>query len=73
MTKEEVQALITQLLNERDTTARQAAQTVNPNFAASWDKAVKAGLFDNYNPGGTISRDMLAEVMNRAGLIGGTK
>lgn len=73
MTKEEVQALITQLLNERDTTARQAAQSVNPNFAASWEKACRAGLFDNYNPGGAISRDMLAEVMNRAGLIGGTK
>ena len=73
MTKEEVQAMIDaavdKALAERDGALAQAAQTVSPWAAEMWKKAVSAGVFDGTRPGGTLTREQAAVVLDRMGLF----
>ena len=74
MTREAVQALVEQTvekaLADRDEAVARSAQTVSPWASAQWDKAVQAGVFDGMRPGGALSREQAAVVLDRLGLIG---
>ena len=51
----------------------QAGKTVSAYAKGSWDKAVKAGIFDGSAPRGFLTREQCAVVMDRAGVFGGGK
>ena len=75
MTREEIEAMVREAvgkeLAERDAVAAQSAQRASPWAAAAWEKAVDQGVFDGSKPGGAMSREMVAVVLDRLDLLGG--
>lgn len=73
LTKEEVQAIVNEAVNEalaeRDTVAAQVAQKVSLWAKEPWDKLTGRGIFDGTRPGGALTREQAAVVFDRLGLI----
>lgn len=73
MTKEELQAMVDnavdKALSERDTVVAAAIQRVSPWAAKSWEKAVAQAVFDGTRPGGNLTREQAAAVLDRLNLI----
>lgn len=65
---EELKQVVSAELAARDEIQAQAAQKVSPWAKESWDKAVTAGVFDGTRPGGTLTREQAAVVLDRLGL-----
>lgn len=74
MTKEEIEALVKRAvetaLSERDEAAARATQRVSTWASPAWEKAVEAGVFDGTRPGGALTREQAAAVLDRLGLLG---
>ncbi len=49
---------------------REAEDVPAPWAAAAWEKAVSLGILDGSAPRGTVTREMLAVVLDRCGLLG---
>lgn len=69
MTKDEVQAIVEMALAERDEAVARSIQTVSTWAYPQWEKAVKAGVFDGTRPGGYLTREQAAVILDRLGLI----
>lgn len=74
MTINEVQALVEQAvekaLADRDEAVARSIQTVSTWASTAWEKAIQAGVFDGTRPGGALTREQAAVVLDRLGLIG---
>jgi N-acetylmuramoyl-L-alanine amidase len=73
MTREDVQAMVDdavgKALSERDEVVAAAAQKVSSWAVKSWDKAVKKSVFDGTRPGGNLTREQAAVVLDRLGQL----
>lgn len=73
MTVEEINALVREFvekaLAERDAELAHAAQIVSPWAAKSWEAATGKGVFDGTKPGGSLTREQAAVVLDRLGLV----
>ena len=73
MTKEEVQTMVNEAveraLSERDEAVARSAQKVSTWASPQWEKAVRAGVFDGTRPGGSMTREQEAVVLDRLGLL----
>lgn len=69
MTKDKVQAIVEMALAERDEAVARSIQTVSTWAYPQWEKAVKAGVFDGTRPGGYLTREQAAVILDRLGLI----
>ena len=73
MTHGEMQAAIKQAVEAefaaRDAVVADAAQRVSPWAAEAWEKAAGKGVFDGTRPGGNITREQVAVVLDRLGLL----
>lgn len=61
------------LLNKHDEISKEVTKRMNSNVSAwaqfEWQKCCSAGIFDGTNPQGTVTREMLAVILDRLGLI----
>ena len=73
MTINEVQALVEQsvekALADRDEAVARSIQTVSTWASNAWEKAAQAGVFDGTRPGGALTREQAAVVLDRLGLL----
>lgn len=69
MTEKEVQAIVERALSARDEAVARSIQTVSTWASPAWEKAVQAGVFDGTRPGGALTREQAAVVLERLGLL----
>ena len=69
MTEQDIKKLIDRALAERDEAAVQSAQKVSLWARESWDKAAAKAVFDGTRPGGNLTREQAAVVLDRLGLL----
>lgn len=69
MTEKDIKKLIDKALSERDEVAVQSAQKVSLWARESWDKAAAKAVFDGTRPGGNLTREQAAVVLDRLGLL----
>lgn len=62
-----VREIVVQELAERNAVQAEAAQKVSPWAKESWEKAVAGGVFDGTRPGGVLTREQAAVVIDRLG------
>lgn len=68
MTEEKVRRLFQTLQAARDEADMQEAQCVSPWAKEAWEKAVAAGVFDGTRPGGALTREQAAVLLDRLGI-----
>lgn len=73
MTKEEMQAMVDaavdKALAEREAEKVAAAQKTSTWAEKSWGKATAKRTFDGTSPGGNLTREQAATVLDRLGLL----